>query len=193
MKRAAGGEGPAAAGGLQGYLNEQFNTPWSAYPDPNLNFSAAGPMQVRFFTNAVNGADQLRQRVVFALGQIFVISINDLFYEGKMIPYLNMLASDAFRNFFNLMKDVTLSPAMGEYLNMVNNHQPNPEAGTLANENYARELMQLFTIGTYMLNPDGSLQLDATGNPIFTYDQHPITEFARGYTGWTYPTQPEQG
>jgi uncharacterized protein (DUF1800 family) len=147
-------------------------------------------MQVRFFTNAVNGPDQLRQRVVFALGQIFVISINDLFYEGKMIPYLNMLANDAFGNFFNLMKDVTLSPAMGEYLNMVNNDKPNPAAGTLANENYARELMQLFTIGTYMLNPDGSLQLDAMGNPIFTYDQHTITEFARVYTGWTYPTQP---
>src|SRR5205823_2803952 len=94
------------------------------------NFSALAPMQVRFFTNSVNGADQLRQRVVFALGQIFVISLQDLFYQGKMIPYLNMLANDSFGNFFNLMKDVTLSPAMGEYLNMVNNDNPNHDTGS---------------------------------------------------------------
>src|SRR5258708_35462377 len=107
-----------------------------------------------------------------------------------MIPYLNMLANDAFGNFFNLMKDVTLSPAMGEYLNMVNNDKPNPAAGTLANENYARALMQLFTIGTYVLNPDASPHLDATGNPAFTYAQPTLTEFAPVSRAWTQPTLP---
>ena len=195
LEQAAFGPTPAAIAhvqqvGLQGYLNEQFTTPPCPLPDPNVNPSAAGPMQVRFFTNAVNGPDQLRQRVSFALSQIFVISIEKLFYQQKMIPYFNMLANDAFGNYFQLMNDVTLSPAMGEFLDMVNNDKANPALGTVANENYARELMQLFTIGTYMLNPDGTLQLDGLGNPIFTYNHPIIADFARVNTGWTYPTQP---
>ena len=87
------------------------------------------------------------------------------------------------------MEDVTLRPAMGHYLDMVNNDKPNAARGTHANENYARELMQLFTIGTSMLNDDGSLQLDSGSNPIPTYSQANIQAFARVYTGWTYPTQ----
>ena len=84
------------------------------------------------------------------------------------------------------MSDVTLSPAMGQYLDMANNAMANPTEGTLANENYARELMQLFTIGTQMLNQDGSLQYDNNNVPIPTYLQPTISEFARVYTGWTY-------
>ena len=88
------------------------------------------------------------------------------------------------------MQDVTLSPAMGHYLDMVNNDKPNPSLGTHANENYARELMQLFTTGTSLINDDGSLQLDSSGNPIPTYSQDDVQAFARAYTGWTYPTAP---
>jgi uncharacterized protein (DUF1800 family) len=75
---------------------------------------------------------------------------------------------------------------MGQYLDMANNAKANPATGAVANENYARELMQLFTIGTQMLNQDGSVQLDSFGVPIPTYSQFTITEFARVYTGWTY-------
>src|SRR5580692_3329336 len=90
------------------------------------------------------------------------------------------------------MSDVTLSPAMGQYLDMANNAMADPTTGAVANENYARELMQLFTIGTQMLNQDGSPQLDGNGLPIPTYSQFNITEFARIYTGWTYAPAPGQ-
>jgi uncharacterized protein (DUF1800 family) len=97
-----------------------------------------------------------------------------------------MLLGDAFSNYRQIMADVTLSPAMGQYLDMANNAMADPSTGSLANENYARELMQLFTIGTQMLNPDGSLQRDSNNLPIPTYSQSTIAEFARVYTGWTY-------
>ena len=97
-----------------------------------------------------------------------------------------MLLADSFTNYRQIMGDVTLSPAMGQYLDMANNAMAIPAQGTLANENYARELMQLFTIGTQMLNPDGSVQRDSNNLPIPTYLQPTISEFARVYTGWTY-------
>ncbi len=105
-------------------------------------------------------------------------------------PTCKLLKSDAFVNFRQLMEDVTLSPTMGEYLDMRDNDKANPTRDTRANENYARELMQLFTIGLFQLNQDGTLQLDANGNPIPTYDQTTIQNFAKVYTGWTYPTKP---
>jgi uncharacterized protein (DUF1800 family) len=88
------------------------------------------------------------------------------------------------------MENVTLNPTMGEYLDMRNNDKADPTRGTRANENYARELMQLFTIGLFQLNQDGTLQLDSSSNPIPTYDQTTIQNFAKVYTGWTYPTKP---
>ena len=84
------------------------------------------------------------------------------------------------------MNDVTLSPGMGAYLNMLNSAKA--PAGQIANENYPRELMQLFTIGLDMLNDDGTLQLDGNGNPIPTYTQDQVQAFAKAYTGWTYAT-----
>src|SRR6266852_521497 len=106
-----------------------------------------------------------------------------------MAPYMRLLSQDAFSNYRTIMRDVTLSPAMGAYLNMVNNDKPNPTANTHANENYARELMQLFTLGLYQLNPDGSFKLDANKNAIPTYDENAVEALARAFTGWTYPTQ----
>ena len=106
--------------------------------------------------------DQLRQRVSFALAQILVISGFKIDVTG-LVPYYNMLQNDAFVNFRQVMEDVTLSPAMGNYLDMVNNAKPS--GNNLPNENYARELMQLFTIGTIALKPDGSPKLDNQSNP----------------------------
>lgn len=176
--------------GLQTYLNEQFNAPISPYPDPSMTGFGLGQVQARFFSNAVHGRDQLRQRVAFALGQIFVVSAIEENTPEKLVPYLQILQNDAFGNFRQLMEDVTLSPTMGEYLDMRNNDKADANRGTKANENYARELMQLFTIGLLQLNQDGMLQLDASGNPIPTYDQAVIQNFAKIYTGWTYPTKP---
>ena len=176
--------------GLDGYIAEQLSTPVSPYPDPSQTGYGIGQVQARFFSNAVHGQDQLRQRVAFALGQIFVVSAIEESTPTQLVPYLQILQKDAFGNFRTLMNDVTLSPTMGEYLDMRNNDKANLALGTRANENYARELMQLFTIGLFLLNPDGSLQRDASNNPIPTYDQTTIQNFAKVYTGWTYPTKP---
>lgn len=143
-------------------------------------------MPNRFLTNAVTNPDQLRQRVAFALSQITVISITKLIWNNNIVPFEELLATDAFTNYRQILGDVTLSGPMGGYLDMANNGAANTQLGTVANENYSRELMQLFSIGTYMLNPDGSRQTDSNGNPIPTYNQTNVTELARVFTGWTY-------
>ena len=120
---------------------------------------------------------------------MFVISTNSD-NARAVTPYQNILVNDAFANFYTMMKDVTLSPGMGAYLNMLNSAKPGTIGGVLqiANENYARELMQLFTLGIDMLNQDGTLQLDTSGNPIPVYTETQVQAFARVYTGWTYAT-----
>ncbi len=175
--------------GFQGWLNEQFNMPQIS----NFNgVGSQGGMGTYFLANAVTNPDQLRQRVAFALSQIFVTSLTKLIWTSTMIPYQHMLMADAFTNYRKILGDVTLSPAMGQYLDMANNAKANPVAGTVANENYAREVLQLFSIGTNLLNQDGTLQLDAQvpPQPIPAYNQFTITEFARVFTGWTYAPMP---
>ncbi len=185
--------------GLQAYLQEQFAATPSTLPDRTALSGGTPPnVQTDFLHNAIAGRDQLRQRLAFALEQIFVISGVTITNPAEYLPFLRIVQQDALPtagisgsgNFRTLMQDVTLNAAMGDYLNMVNNDKPDPTKGTHANENYARELMQLFTIGLTKLHPDGSPVLDASGNPIPTYDQPTIQEFSRALTGWTYPTQP---
>ncbi len=144
-------------------------------------------VQRQFFTHALSDADQLRQRVAFALSQIFVVSGVEIYEAYGMADYQNMLLNDAFANFRTLLQDVTLSPVMGHYLNMADNDKTNAALGTSPNENYGREVMQLFSIGLYELNPDGSQMLDSTGAPIPTYDQNVIEGFSSVFTGWTFP------
>jgi uncharacterized protein (DUF1800 family) len=175
--------------GIQGFLNEQFTVAQSTYPAPAAN-SNIQPVQAKFFTNALYGQDQLRQRVAFALSEMMVISNQKIGDPSAFTSYMNMLQKDAFGNFSTLINDVTLSPAMGNYLDMANNDKPDPNSGAEPNENYAREILQLFTIGLSELNPDGSVQVDGSGNPIPTYSQDTIEGFAHVFTGWTYPTQP---
>ncbi len=199
-----------SANGFRAYLDEQFNVASSDYPAleprplnsadycttaaaiPNCNRDnyTMFPMQVRFFQNALSGEDQLRQRVAFALSQIFVVSGVDIQQPSSMSPFARVLLRNSFGNFRTLMEDVTLNPAMGRYLDMVNNDKPNPARGIEPNENYARELLQLFTIGLYQLNLDGTLKLDASGKAIPTYDQETVEGFANVFTGWTFPTKP---
>ena len=170
--------------GAQAWLHEQFALPQIS--NYNTITGSQGGMPAHFLNNAVSNADQLRQRVAFALSQIFVTSIQKLIWNDNMVRFQNMLLSDAFSNYRQIMADVTLSPAMGQYLDMANNAKAVPSTGAVANENYARELMQLFTIGTTMLNQDGSVQYDANHLAIPTYSQFTITEFGRVFTGWTY-------
>ena len=147
-------------------------------------------VQWQFFSNAVREPDQLRQRVAWALSQIMVISTieQDLAVAYVMARYQNILAEEAFGNFEDLLRRVTLSPAMGNWLDMVNNDKPNASGSRVPNENYAREVLQLFSIGVHELKTDGTPLLDDQGELIATYDQPDIKEFARVFTGWTYPS-----
>jgi uncharacterized protein (DUF1800 family) len=103
-----------------------------------------------------------------------------------MSLYLNMLQNDAFANYRQILSDLTLNPAMGHYLDMVNNDAPAPGSSTAPNENYAREVLQLFSIGVNRLNSDGTVVVDGAGNPVPTYVQDTIEDFAHVFTGWTY-------
>ena len=150
------------------------------------------PFQVQrdFFTHALNDTDQLRQRVAYALSHIFVVSSVEIYEAYGLAAYQNMLLNDAFGNYRTLLQDVTLSPVMGHYLDMVDNAKPDPANGTTPNENYAREVLQLFSIGLFELNADGTQQLDSSGAPIPTYTQDAIEGFSSVFTGWTYPPLP---
>jgi uncharacterized protein (DUF1800 family) len=190
LEQAAFGPSPSDAAnvqtlGFQGWLNQQF----AMAPVSNYNAQAGssqGGMATQFMANAVMNPDQLRQKVAFALSQILVTSINTIIWNDSMIPYEQMLMADAFTNYRQILGDVTLSPTMGQYLNTANNAMANPATGTVANENYAREVMQLFSIGVNMLNPDGTPQLDSNHLLIPSYTQPTISETARVFTGWTY-------
>jgi uncharacterized protein (DUF1800 family) len=179
--------------GADAWITQQFNTadtPLANIPSPlpALCLSANTPTnceESEWWQTVLTGPDQLRQRVAFALSEIFVIS-SDTDNATTITYYHNTLAQDAFTNFYTIMHDVSVSPGMGAYLNMLNSAKA--PAGQIANENYARELMQLFTIGLNELNADGSLQLDGSGNPIPTYTQAQVQAFATAYTGWTYAT-----
>ena len=151
---------------------------------------SAFQVQRQFFQHALGNPDQLRQRVAYALSQIMVVSSVEIYEAYGMADYQNLLLRDALGNYRTLLQDVTLSPVMGHYLDMVGNDKANPVNGTTPNENYAREIMQLFSIGLYQLNADGSLQTDANGAPIPTYTQDTIEGFAAVFTGWTYPPLP---
>jgi len=148
------------------------------------------PLQREFFRNAIMAPDQLRQRVAFALSQILVTSGVDINQAYAMQRYQQLLCDLAFDSFRNVLLRVTLSPVMGNYLDMANNQKPNPRTGIEPNENYARELLQLFAIGTVELKSDGTPLADAAGKPVPTYDQDEIEGFAHVFTGWTYPTAP---
>jgi len=136
---------------------------------------------------AVTGQDQLRQRVAFALSEILVISDQNSTvgnWEEGAANYYDILVNDAFGNFRTLLEDVTLNPMMGVYLSSIKNSKAT--ATTEPDENYAREVMQLFTVGLNQLQPDGTLKLDASGLPIPTYDQTVVSTTARVFTGWQF-------
>jgi len=206
----------AKAIGVPAYLEEQFGQPASGYPDAEYNylsldesdscsFSAIRQgaayacalnqltlfkLRNQFFANALAKPDQLRQRVAWLLSQFFVISaMKDPDMEAAYVQarYHQALFREAFGNFENLLLQVAMSPQMGHYLDMVDNAKANPAAGTEPNQNFARELLQLFSIGVNELKADGTPILDASGQPVPSYGQTEIKSFARVFTGWTYP------
>jgi uncharacterized protein (DUF1800 family) len=160
--------------------------------DPTYNFNEldqfvhGNNVTTPFARNAISGEDQLRQRVAFALSQILVVSRRDANLEEKteaITNYYDMLSRHALGNYGDLLKAVTFHPTMGWYLSHVGNQKADPAIPRYPDENYAREIMQLFTIGLWELNPDGSRKLNANSEPIPTYDNGDITELARVFTG----------
>jgi uncharacterized protein (DUF1800 family) len=181
------------------WIDEQLQRPVSlqlphvqAVPPPQFQFQLQPDRVDIWFRNVLHGNDQLRQRVAFALSEIMVVSqlgaLNDAPFA--LADYYDVLARNAFGNYRNLMQEVTLHPAMGVYLSMLGNEKPNPALNIRPDENYARELMQLFSIGLVELNTDGSQRLDAFGQAIPTYDQQIIEGFAHVFTGWTWAGSP---
>jgi uncharacterized protein (DUF1800 family) len=187
--------------GLRTWLAEQFEMSYPTIPYPNppqmqspppSNCTLATnatcyrehytmvPLQKWFFNEAFYGQAQLRHRMVWALGQIWVTSGVSVQQSSHAIAYHKILSANAFGNYRKIMEEVTLSPTMGFYLDMARSTKANP------NENYPREILQLFTIGLYMLNQDGTLQLDQQGNPIPTFSQENINDLSRVFTGWTF-------
>jgi uncharacterized protein (DUF1800 family) len=150
------------------------------------NFIFGNNCTTPFARAALSGSDQLRQRVAFALSQICVISRRDPNLENKPLAvadYYDIFVRNAFGNYYDVLREVTLHPVMGRYLSHIGNQKARPEINQYPDENYAREVQQLFTIGLWELNPDGTRKLDAFGQPIPTYGNAEITEFARVFTG----------
>jgi uncharacterized protein (DUF1800 family) len=181
--------------GLAGWIDAQMQMPPS-HQLPFLRASAAGqqPFELHderldiWFRNTVNGNDQLRQRLAFALSEIFVVSQFGALgvYPYALADYYDMLVDNAFGNYRQLLREVTLHPAMGSYLSILGNEKPDTARNIRPDENYARELMQLFSIGLVELEMDGTPLLDENNQPIPTYDQSVIEGFAHVFTGWHF-------
>jgi uncharacterized protein (DUF1800 family) len=187
--------------GYSAWLDEQFAKPVTRhlpyvqarraefrqrYPADGDNAGWHRPRNEAWWQYAVTAEDQLRQRMAFALSEIIVVSQeSDLAddHEG-MTAWYDMLCEQAFGNFRQLLEKTTLSPMMGYYLSMIRNRKPDPVTGSQPDENYAREIMQLFSIGLSQLHLDGTLRLDANGLPIPTYTQADIVGLAHVFTGW---------
>lgn len=185
--------------GIEAWIDQQLQRQASlqlphlrAVPAPEFPFQLQPDRVDIWFRNVVNGDDQLRQRVAFALSEIMVVSqigaLGNLPFS--LADYHDLLARNAFGNYRQLLEAVTLHPAMGVYLSMLGNEKPNAALNIRPDENYARELMQLFSIGLVELNLDGTIVRDAGNQPIPTYSQQVIEGFAHVYTGWNFSGAP---
>ena len=182
-----------------GWIDDQMQKPASlqlphlqSLPPPQFPFQLHTDRVDVWFRNALHGDDQLRQRVAFALSEIMVVSqlgaLGNLPFS--VADYYDLLADNAFGNYRDLLEAVTLHPAMGVYLSMLGNEKPDMALNIRPDENYAREVMQLFSIGLVELNIDGTEKLDDDGQPIPTYDQSVIEGFAHVFTGWSWAGAP---
>ncbi|MCH2240865.1 MAG: DUF1800 domain-containing protein [Aquabacterium sp.] len=185
------------AGGYRAWIDGQFSTPslgthTAYYNAQNICSSCleAGHNAVAesFWRQAITGPDQLRQRVTFALSQIFVVSVVNSSLDAAPLAaasFLDTLSQHAFGNFRDLLEAVTLHPAMGTYLSHLGNDKENTATGRMPDENYAREVMQLFTIGLWELNEDGTRR-QQNGQDIPTYGQPEVMGMAKVFTGWSW-------
>ncbi len=189
-----------AATGTSGWLDEQFAASGSNYADlasravarnfcsamtPAVatcgrDYQSSTPVAMAFYAHAVQNPDQLRQRVAFALSQIIVASDLEVHTTAGLAVFNQIFLDNAFGNYRTILRAVTLNPYMGDYLDMVDSVKAAP------NENYARELMQLFSMGVAQLNADGTAKVDASGAALPNYTPADVHDIARALTGWTY-------
>jgi uncharacterized protein (DUF1800 family) len=191
--------------GFPNWVDEQLNmqtvTGYNNLVQLQQGTFVSYPVKLQFFRNAMTAPDQLRQRVAWALSQIVVAAdIGNQDTTGNptsmVSQYHDILLRNAFGNYRTLLREMSVSPIMGTYLTLVNSKRADTATNTQPDENYIRELWQLFTIGTFRLNPDGSVQLDNLGRPLETYTIATIQEGARALTGWNYAPaagQPNMG
>lgn len=179
---------------LEAWIDEQMALPISRtlpYVEANSNGSLRSTRHHIWWNNVINGDDQLRQRVAFALSQIFVISDRDYTLGNAQYGvshYYDMLAENAFGNYRQLLEKVTLHPTMGIYLGMVRNQKANAALKVRPDENYAREILQLFSVGLYSLNSQGvALPIN---DPTPVYTQLIVEDFAKVFTGWNFADSP---
>jgi uncharacterized protein (DUF1800 family) len=184
------------------WLSEQMDAPIGAFGFDWLNqrgyatissttnyYDNTYPGDYMLWNQLMTSTNPMRKRVALALSEIFVVSLSglDITWRSHAIAnWWDMLSAGAFGNFRNLLQDVALNPAMGYYLNAKGNLKENTATGRAPDENFGREVMQLFTLGLYQLNLDGSAKLDANGNKLETYTQSDITNIARVFTGWDF-------
>ncbi len=173
------------------WLKSEFDKPISLHSPLIVKYQGMGLKEhiasMAFWKNAITANDQLRQRMAFALSQILVISDfgeSLLFdYPLSIGYYQDLMTQHAFGNYRELLEAVTYSPAMGFYLTYMGSEKGDPTTGRMPDENYAREILQLFTIGLVKLNMDGSVVLDGQGKAIETYTNKDITGLAKVFTG----------
>ncbi len=182
--------------GYAGWIANQFTLPAThalpvvqshPYSDPTDLYQSPDWFNA-WWQNSISAPDQLRQRVAFALSEIFVVSENGTLqnHADALSSYYDMLVDNALGNFRNILESVTLHPSMGLYLGMLGNNAGSEITGLHADENYAREVQHLFSIGLNRLWPDGSLILNSQGNLVPTYNQDEIMGYASVFTGWSY-------
>ena len=177
--------------GLEGWIDDQFRLQGPAHLDfvkANSNGSATAARHEVWWRDVVEGKDQLRQRVAYALSQIFVIADTGYTLSNSqygVTAYYDMLRDNAFGHYRQLLESVSLSPVMGLYLSMLQNAKSDAAENTRPDENYAREVLQLFSIGLYQLNADGS-EVQAGGKPLPAFTQADVETYARAFTGWNY-------
>jgi uncharacterized protein (DUF1800 family) len=176
-------------------VRELQNASWIARDrDPNNRYL---DIHTGVWGAAIDGRDQLRQRVAWALSQIFVVNVLNSdpplsWAPEAMADWWDMLAANADGNFRTLIEGVARHPMMGLYLSHLGNQKEDPDTGRLPDQNFARELLQLFTIGLFRLQPDGSVQRDAQGRPIESYSPADIDGLAKVFTGFSFDAGPGQ-
>lgn len=160
--------------------------------DANTYCFSSYPADFMVWQQLLGGEDPVRRRMALALSEFFVVSTTQVsmtWISHAMAHWWDILVGHAFGNFRDLLEAVSLSPAMGVFLNTRGNQKENNK-GRVPDENYAREVMQLFTIGLYQLNADGSVKTDGAGRALESYAQEDVTNLARVFTGYVFDADP---